>query len=416
MGPGSKSVALSAALTGLLLHFCLQLIIHAPREVANLPLWFGVLIGGGPFLVDLIRKVIRRKFGADLLAAMSVITAVIMDQLVVASIIVVMLAGGQKLEELATRRASRVLDALAKRTPSIAHRLNGGKLYDFGVADIVIGDALTIYPHEICPVDGTVIEGDCTMDESFLTGEPFRIRKTVGSQVISGALNGENLVTIVADKLPRDSRYAQIVQVIEKAEKSPPAMRRLGDQLGAIYTPFAVAIAAGAWVATGDPQRFLAVLVIATPCPLLLAIPIAVVGAISLAAKHSIVIKKPVILEQVSKIQTMLFDKTGTLTHGQPALVEVRAFSSFQPDEVLRFAASLEQYSKHPLSAAVLSAAEAKHIIFDPAQSISEKPGEGLHGQVNAYSVTIAGRHPRCFAGARGPAFTYWAENADDCP
>src|SRR6185437_2847831 len=211
-------------------------------------------------------------------------------------------------------------------------------------------------------------------------------------QVISGALNGDSAVTIVADKLPEESRYAQIVQVIEKAEKSPPRMRRLGDQLGAIYTPFAVTIAIAAWLASGDPHRFLAVLVIATPCPLLLAIPVAIVGAVSLAAKHSIVIKKPVVLEQLGKVRTMLFDKTGTLTHGQPALSEIRTFSSFESAEVLRLASSLEQYSKHPLSAAVLSAAEARHIVPTPAEAISERPGEGLNGQVGTRSVTITGR------------------------
>ncbi|HWH56930.1 MAG TPA: heavy metal translocating P-type ATPase [Terriglobales bacterium] len=392
MAPRYKKLGLAAALAGLALHFALLFLTNVPREVAALPIWFGVVFGGSPFLIELIQKIFRGQFGADLLAALSVITATIMGQLIVASIIVVMLAGGQLLEELATRRASRVLDALAKRTPAVAHRLRDSKLYDIAVSDIAIGDVLTVFPHEICPVDGTVTHGTGTMDESFLTGEPFRILKTVGSQVISGALNGDSAVTIVADKLPEESRYAQIVQVIEKAEKSPPRMRRLGDQLGAIYTPFAVTIAIAAWLASGDPHRFLAVLVIATPCPLLLAIPVAIVGAVSLAAKHSIVIKKPVVLEQLGKVRTMLFDKTGTLTHGQPALSEIRTFSSFESAEVLRLASSLEQYSKHPLSAAVLSAAEARHIVPTPAEAISERPGEGLNGQVGTRSVTITGR------------------------
>jgi len=392
MMPRGKSLALVAALAGLLLHFGLLLIPHLPHKISDLPLWFGVLAGGEPFIVDLVRKALRKEFGADLLAALSVITATIMGQLVVASIIVVMLAGGQKLEEFATRRASKVLDELAKRTPSIAHRLQDGQLHDVSVGDIVPGDTLTIFPHEICPVDGTVTEGAGAMDESFLTGEPFHIQKTVGSQVISGALNGDSAITIVADKLPQDSRYAQIVQVIEKAEKTPPPMRRLGDQLGAIYTPFAVAIAIAAWVFTRDPQRFLAVLVIATPCPLLLAIPIAIVGAVSLAAKHSIVIKKPVVLEQLNNIRTMLFDKTGTLTHGQPALFEVLPLSTLDTAEILRLAASLERYSKHPLSAAVLAAAKTQHIAPVPVQAIGEKPGAGLQGQIGSSSVTITGR------------------------
>lgn len=392
MGSRYKSVALVAALAGLLLHVGLRLLADLPRGISNIPLWCGVLAGGGPFFVELTRKAMRRQFGADLLAAVAVITATVMGQLVVASIIVVMLAGGQKLEELAMRKASRLLDELAKRTPNIAHRWREGQLHDVEVADIVPGDTLTIFPHEICPVDGTVTEGAGAMDESFLTGEPFRIKKTVGSQVISGALNGENAVTIVADKLPHDSRYAQITQVVEKAEKSPPPMRRLGDQLGALYTPIAVGIAAAAWLITGQPERFLAVLVIATPCPLLLAIPIAIVGAVSLAAKHSIVIKKPEVLEQLNNVRTMLFDKTGTLTHGQPGLSEILTLSTFEQAEILRLAASLEQYSKHPLSAAVLAAAEAQHLGLIPARAIRERPGEGLQGEVGGISITITSR------------------------
>ncbi len=316
----------------------------------------------------------------------------VLDWLLVATIIVLMLSGGQALEEFATRRASSVLNTLAKRMPSVAHRIVGATAHDIDVTDIAIGDRLLVFPHEICPVDATVESGTGTMDESFLTGEPFRIRKIAGSQVISGALNEDSALTIVADKLAADSRYARIMGVMQAAEQHPPKIRRLADRLGAIYTPIAIAVALTGWLLSGNPERFLAVIVIATPCPLLLAIPISIIGAISLAAKRGIVVKKPAILEQVGQIQTMFFDKTGTLTHGEPVVTETLCFSGADSVNILRLAASLEQYSKHPLASAILRAAGDKSIVLENVENISEKPGEGLTGRVDGQKILVTGR------------------------
>lgn len=359
---------------------------------AEWPLWVAVVAGGVPLVIVLLGQLLRRQFGADFLAGMSIVTAAVMGELLVATIIVLMLSGGQALEEYATRRASSVLNALAKRMPSVAHKVVDGRTVAIAVDAIRVGDRLVVLPHEICPVDGTVVEGSGTMDESFLTGEPFRIRKVAGSQVISGALNEDAAVTIVADKLAVDSRYARIMDVMRKAEESPPAIRRMADKLGAVYTPVAVAIALAGWLLSGQPERFLAVLVIATPCPLLLAIPTAIIGSISLAAKHGIVIKKPVVLEQVGTVRTMFFDKTGTLTHGEPEVTEVVCAGRAQAEEVLRLSASVEQYSKHPLAGAILRAAEERGIALTSAESIRERPGEGLHGVVGGHEVVVTGR------------------------
>jgi heavy metal translocating P-type ATPase len=315
-----------------------------------------------------------------------------MGELLVATIIVLMLSGGQALEGFATQRASSVLNALAHRMPNIAHRMVDGTTHDIAVTDIRIRDRLIVFPHEICPVDGTVESGTGTMDESFLTGEPFRMRKISGSQVISGALNEDSALTILADKLAIDSRYARIMQVMETAEQHPPRIRRLADRLGAVYTPVAIAIALAGWLLSGNPERFLAVVVIATPCPLLLAIPISIIGAISLSAKRGIVIKKPVVLEQVGGIQTMFFDKKGTLTHGDPIVTETLCFSGANSTDVLRVAASLEQYSKHPLASAILRAAQEQNIDLQTVDNISEKPGEGLSGRVAGRKVLVTGR------------------------
>ena len=380
------------ALGAIVAHLVSRYALGHSATASDWPLWVAIVAGGVPLVIVLLGQLWRRQFGADFLAGMSIVTAAAMGELLVATIIVLMLSGGQALEEYATRRASSVLNALAKRMPSVAHKVVDGRTVAIQVDAIRVGDRLVVLPHEICPVDGTVVEGSGTMDESFLTGEPFRIRKVAGSQVISGALNEDAAVTIVADKLAVDSRYARIMDVMRKAEENPPAIRRMADKLGAVYTPIAVVIALAGWLLSGQPERFLAVLVIATPCPLLLAIPTAIIGSISLAAKHGIVIKKPVVLEQVGTVRTMFFDKTGTLTHGEPEVTEVLCVGDARAEEVLRLGASLEQYSKHPLAGAILRAAEERGIALQSAESISEKPGEGLRGVVAGHEVVVTGR------------------------
>ena len=385
-------ISVAISFLAIFLYLLLNFLLHVKSRTSTLPLWIAVIVGGVPLLYDLSRQIFKRQFGSDFLAGLSIVTATLMGELLVATIIVLMLSGGQALEEFATRRASSVLNTLAKRMPSVAHRIVGATAHDIDVTDIAIGDRLLVFPHEICPVDATVESGTGTMDESFLTGEPFRIRKIAGSQVISGALNEDSALTIVADKLAADSRYARIMGVMQAAEQHPPKIRRLADRLGAIYTPIAIAVALTGWLLSGNPERFLAVIVIATPCPLLLAIPISIIGAISLAAKRGIVVKKPAILEQVGQIQTMFFDKTGTLTHGEPVVTETLCFSGSDPISVLRLAASLEQYSKHPLADAILRAAEVKNIVLENVENISEKPGEGLMGSVDGQKVLVTGR------------------------
>jgi heavy metal translocating P-type ATPase len=380
------------SIIAILLHLLSRYLLRNPDVISTTPLWAAIATGGLPLLYGLLLQIWRRQFGADLLAGLSIVTATLMGELLVATIIILMLSGGQALEKYATGRASSVLNALAHRTPSIAHRIDANVTSDIPVSEIRIGDRLIVFPHEICPVDGTVEAGTGTMDESFLTGEPFRIRKTSGSQVISGALNEESALTIVAYKLAVDSRYARIMQVMQRAEESPPEIRRLADRLGAFYTPIAILIALGGWVLSGQSERFLAVLVIATPCPLLLAIPITIIGAISLSAKRGIVIKKPVILEQVGNVRTMFFDKTGTLTHGEPVVTDIVCFSGSTSDEVLRLSASIEQYSKHPLAGAILRAAKEQNIPLRNVDNISERPGEGLSGQVSGRNILVTGR------------------------
>ncbi len=389
-----KSTIIAAfSLIAIGLHWVLRFGFKMDPWAHRLPLFFTLALGGLPQLYDLLRKLLKREFGSDLLGGISIITSVLLGEYLAGSIIVLMLSGGEALENYALRSASSVLAALAKRMPSIAHRKRESEVLDVALADVALGDTLVIYPHDICPVDGVVIEGHGTMDESYLTGEPFQITKTSGSGVISGAINGESVLTIRATQLAADSRYSKIMEVMRESEAKRPSLRRLGDRLGAIYTPVALAVALLAWALSGEALRFLAVLVIATPCPLLLAIPIAIIGSISLCARRAIIVKSPVVLEQIAECRVAIFDKTGTLTYGEPTLTEQVVAPGFEQKEVLTLVASLERYSKHPLARAILSATKEAGIQLPEATEVGEQPGRGLCGTVSGHVVQITSRN-----------------------
>lgn len=393
--PGLRRDSAVAALTitGIIGHLVLRFVVHAPEATYNAPLYVVLAIGGIPLIAILARKCLAREFGSDLLAGISIIVATIQSEYLTGSIIVLMLSGGSALEAYSSRRASLVLDALAKRMPQSAYRRIGARTEEVLLEAIRVGDTLVVYPHEVCPTDGVVIEGHGRMNEAFLTGEPFEMSKVPGSRVISGALNGESELTIRAEKLPVDSRYARIMRVMEQTQQRRPRLRRLGDRLGAWYTPLAVTIALLAWILTKEPQRFLAVLVIATPCPLLLAIPVAVIGAVSLSARRSIIIKNPAVLEQIDSCRTFIFDKTGTLTYGRPSLVEIENAPEIAKMDALRMAASVDRYSKHPLAVAILEAAEKAGLQLEPVSEIHEPPGAGLCGIAAGKTVLLTGRN-----------------------
>ncbi len=356
------------------------------------PLIVALLGGGIPLVWQLARGALRGEFGSDLLAGISIVTSAFVGEPLAGVIVVLMLSGGQVLESYAIRRASSALELLARRMPQVAHRLDGDKTTDIAIDQIKIGDLLSIFPHETSPVDGTVTVGHSTMDESYLTGEPYQIDKAPGASVISGAINGNSLLTIRADKLAVDSRYAKIMEVMRAAENQRPRMRRLADRLGTFYTPLAVVIALAAWYFSGEPGRFLAVLVTATPCPLLIAIPVAILGGISLCAKRGIVIRDPGVLERIDTCQVAIFDKTGTLTYGRPKLEQVTTVRTLTSDQLVSWTASLERYSKHPLAEAVVAAARERKLSIYHADAVSELPGQGLAGTVEGHSIRVTSR------------------------
>ena len=357
----------------------------------NLPLMVMCAVVAVPLAVEVGRGLVTRTVGADVLGLLAMVTAGVLSEWLVAAVIALMVSGGKALEDAASARASAVLDALARRSPSIAHmRRDDGSLVDREVADVTVGTVVVVLPHEICPVDGIVIEGHGSMDESYLTGEPYVVPKTPGSPVLSGAINNLQALAVRAEHTAADSRYAQIVGVLMKAEAEQPPMRRLADRLGVTYTLIALGFASLGWAISGDPDRFLAVLVIATPCPLLIGVPVAIIGAIALAARYGIIIKDPSMLERISTARTMIFDKTGTLTYGKPALSSVVVAPGTDEDRLLVLVSSVEQYSRHPLAVAVVEA--TPDLVRVPVERVTEVPGAGLTAHADGVKVNVTGR------------------------
>jgi heavy metal translocating P-type ATPase len=380
------------ALAGILLHLALRYLAGAGRVSANLPVLTVLVVSGTPLVLRLMWRGLHGEFGSDHLAAVSIVASALLGEYLAGAIVVLMLSGGEALEQFAVAEATSVLRALTRRIPTLAHRRRGGGFEDVPVGDVFVGDEISILPHEVCPVDGEVIQGHGTMDESYLTGEPFTMSKGPGATVLSGAINGDASFAIRATRVAADSRYAQIMKVMHEAEQRRPRLRRIGDQLGAWYTPAALVVAGSAWWSTGDPIRFLSVVVVATPCPLLIAIPVAIIGAISTAARHGIIVKDPAALEQLTQCRTVILDKTGTLTYGRPALTDEQYAAGFRRDLVLPLAAAIERYSRHPLAGAIVNAAsEARYPLPDVAW-IREEGGVGLRGQVGDSIVLVTGR------------------------
>ncbi len=387
------SIIAVLAIVAIAAYLVLRFAVGVQPGAAQWPLYVALALGGVPIVVELLSKLLHREFGSDLLAGISIVTSVLLGEYLAGTLVVLMLSGGEAIETYAVRSAAGVLRALAKRMPSVAHRRLHSHVEDVSLDTIAVGDELVVFPHEICPVDGEVLEGHGVMDESYLTGEPYRMSKTPGSEVLSGSINGETALAIRATHRAVDSRYAQIMRVMQQSQQRRPKIRRLADQLGALYTPLAVAIAVAAWIATGQAIRFLAVLVVATPCPLLIAIPVAIIGSISLAARRGIIVRDPAVLEQIDTCRTVIFDKTGTLTYGEPHLTEQLVAPGFAAHDVLCLAASLERYSKHPLAESILVEAQQAHLALSEASEIHEKPGTGLRGIVAGKQVQITSRN-----------------------
>ncbi|MCR2792992.1 heavy metal translocating P-type ATPase [Microbacterium sp. zg.Y625] len=346
-------------------------------------------------LVRMVRDVLHGHVGLDILAVVAMVATLAVGEYIASLIIVLMLSGGEALEEFAARRAQRDLTALLDRSPRTAHvvgapgalRAAAGdeRLRDVPVDEVQVGDLLVVRPSEVVPVDGVVVGDAGAFDESSLTGESLPVTRGDGEEVFSGAVNGTRAVRLRAVRRSADSQYQQIVALVQAAQTSRAPVVRLADRFAVPFTAVSLVLAGTAWGLSGDPTRFAEVLVLATPCPLLLAAPIAFLGGLSRAAKSGIIVKGGAQIERLARVRSVCFDKTGTLTSGRPELVDVIPAQGFTADEVLQLAASAEQYSSHVLADGIRAAADARGLQLLPAQEASEVATNGV-------SAVMAGR------------------------
>jgi heavy metal translocating P-type ATPase len=332
------------------------------------------------------------QYGLDILALTAIVTSVLLHEYWAAILVVIMLTGGESLEDYAEHRARAELDALLIRAPQTAHVMRGSKVVDVKVTEVNAGDKLIVKPGELVPVDAQILDGKASFDESSLTGEALPQLKTINDTILSGSINLDGAVTVRALHSAKDSQYQQIIKLVRSAQHSQAPFVRLADRYSIPFTIAAFSIAIAVWVISGDSLRFLQVIIVATPCPLLLAAPIALISGMSRASKYGIIVKTGSALEQLADVQSIAFDKTGTLTQGQPVVSNVTTFGSFKRSDVLSAAASLEQSSNHILARAILAEADAKKIAYTKAKHVSEAAGHGLTARLKNQTVLV-GRH-----------------------
>ncbi len=348
-----------------------------------------LLIGGIPLVVQTLRGMLRGRFAADIVAMLAIITAFVLGQYFAGAVIVLMQSGGEALEAYAMGRASDSLEALLARAPRIAHRLRGEAIEDVPVEVVQVGDLLVIRPGDLVPVDGEVTEGTSTVDQAALTGEPLPIRAVAGSALMSGSLNLEGALRARALRPSGQSQYQQIVQLVERARREKPPIQRLADRFAVWFTPVTLAMCAVAFLATGSTASVLAVLVVATPCPLILATPVAVIAGISRAADIGVIVKHGRAIEQLGLARAVVFDKTGTLTLGHPSVAHVDVLDGVSAPELLRLSAAVEQLSSHHLGRAVADAGRAQLPALPPVTGFHETPGRGVSGRVDGRLVSV---------------------------
>lgn len=342
-----------------------------------------------PLLWNMWQDLRSGRYGIDILAATAIIASVILGQYWAAIVVVIMLTGGEALEDYAHHRAQAELHDLLKRAPQKAHVIRKGKTLDVGVSELKVGDKIIIKPGEVVPVDATVLEGTANFDESSLTGESLPEPKQSGDQVLSGSINVDGAITVKATATAEHSQYQQIIKLVRGAASSQAPFVRLADRYAVPFTAIAYAIALGVWAYSGEAIRFLEVIVVATPCPLLLAAPIALISGMARASRYGIIIKNGTALEKLAGARTIAFDKTGTLTKGELVVESVAVYGSFTKDEVLGLAASLEQGSNHLIARAVTAAAQSKSLRVKKARHIRETAGLGLEATVSGRKVLV---------------------------
>ncbi len=359
-----------------------------------------------PLTWSVARTLWRRDVGVDAIALVAMASTLATGEYLAGAVVAVMLAGGNALEEYAAGRARRELTKLLERAPRIAHRRRDGAVEEVPVDELLPGDIVVVRAGEVIPVDGVAV-GEALVDEAALTGEPLPVSYAAASELRSGSANAGEAFDLRATRLAAQSAYAAIVRLVREAETQRAPFVRMADRYAAFFLPLALAIAGIAWAASGDAVRFVAVMVVATPCPLILAAPIALISGVSRAARRGVIVKGGGVIEKLGRARTVLFDKTGTLTLGRPALERVLTFDGIGRDELLRLAASVDQLSAHVLAEALVHAAQERGLELASPGDVEEGRGQGIEGHVDGRSVAVgspAWLRERGYAGAEEAA------------
>ena len=351
----------------------------------------GLALTGAPVVWQTLRGVFAGRFAADLVAMLAIVAALLLEEPLAGLIVVLMQTGGEALERYAQGRASEAVRELEAAAPHIAHHLVNGEVKDVPAEMISVGDRLLLRPGELLACDAVVLDGRSHVDASRITGEPVPVSAKPGSRLLSGSANIESPLTVEATAAAAQSQYARIVELVRTAQGSKSPLQRMADRYAVWFTPLTLAVAAGAYAFSGDADRALAVLVVATPCPLILATPVAVVGGINRAARRGIIFRHGTALEQLGRVRVAIFDKTGTLTIGRPEVDRVLTVPPFSETEVLRLAAGVEHGSSHLLARTLVQEAAERGIPLPQGTNITEAPGQGVRGHVDGHGVTVGG-------------------------
>ena len=366
----------------------LQYGLHYPLLAQVLVTVVGALIALTMF-IGMVKTLKSGKYGVDLLAILAVVATLAVSEYWAAMVILVMLTGGDALEDYAAKKANTELKALLDNSPRLAHVLTASGSKDVAVDDVQVGDHVVVKPGELVPVDGIISEGHSEFDESSLTGEARPVAKNVGSEVMSGSLNGDEAVTVKVTKLAKDSQYQQLVKLVKEAESTPAHFVRMADRYAVPFTVAAIVISLLAWWISKDPRRFAEVLVVASPCPLILAAPVAMVSGMSRASRNGIVVKTGSVLEKLAGARTGAFDKTGTITNGHLTVAQVIPAAEVTTERLLHLAASAEQNSSHILARSLLKYATDNEISLAPVANLSEETGRGITATIEESQVKV---------------------------
>ena len=342
-------------------------------------------------LYDIVSSLRRGEIGLDIVAALSMSAALAVGENLAAVVVALMYSGGQYLEAFADRRARREMTAILARVPRTAVRHRNGRLEEVSLEAIVPGDRLLIRQGDVVPVDGAVASGVAVLDQSALTGEPIPVQQRAGDEVMSGSTNAGEAFDLVASHYAAQSTYAGIIRLVEGAQRSKAPMSRLADRFAMLFLAVTILISGLAWYWSGDPVRAVAVLVVATPCPLILAVPVAIVSGLSRAARYGILIKGGKAIEALARVYSLVIDKTGTLTDGRARVVSINAAADAMADEVLRIAASLDQASKHIIAQTLVTEAHNRKLQLAIPAKVLETAGEGIEGTVEGRHVVVGG-------------------------